>query len=425
MGSVQFGPAVADCSACLYTERHPFGLVIDADGTCSGCRIHREKSELDWSERLELLASRIRAMPRRSRWYDCIVPIRGTPEHFIVLDVVINRLGLRPLAVAYNTQFNSAVGIHNIDLMRDVFDIDIQIYASDPRTYRKLIRESLVRTSSVRWPLLAGFTQLPVRTAVDKGVPLVVWPHHQPTEQVGMHSYLEQNTMSRRSRHEFDLMGIEPDEMVTTDSLLRPRDVEDLRYPSDAELARTGVVGVYLANHLPWDSRRYSEEAIRRFGAASATNPRTFDPYDRIDDMTYMTVHDLLKQAKLGYSRVTDDLVRELRFGRIERRVAEELVRHFQRVYPADELRVFLDWIGMSEDALRLILRQLPFGDTVVTDDTGPGPALSSDAKAFIDGFTVTNGQVHDRDRFTLFGKGLELGDETDDWTARVATTDG
>ncbi len=397
---------MAECSRCLYGEAHPFGLVLDGDGVCSGCRIHREKEELDWTSRLDLLADRIASASRRSRWYDCVVPVRGTPEHFTVLDIIVNRLGLRPLVVAYNTQFNSRVGIHNVDLMREVFDVDVLIYASNPITYRKLVRESLVRTASIRWPLIAGSTEFPVRTAVEKGIPAVIWPYHQPTEQVGMHSYLEQNMMSRRDRHEFDLMGIEPHEMVTTDTLLQLRDVEDLRYPSDAALARTGVVGFFLANYVPWDSRSYSEDAIGRFGASSAQNPRTFDPYDRIDDMSYMTAHDLLKQAKLGYGRVTDNLVREIRFGRIDRGVAIEVARHYRSQFPHDALRPFLTWLGMSEEALRWVLRRLPFGEP---EETDASEALSTEAQRFIDGFTVTSGTVHDPDEFTLFGKGLEL----------------
>jgi N-acetyl sugar amidotransferase len=398
---------VAECARCLYDERHPFGLVLDAEGICSGCRVHQEKSELDWSRRLDLLSERIAARPRRSRWYDCVVPVRGTPEYFIVLDIVVNRLGLRPLVVAYNTQFNSRVGIRNVDLMRETFDVDVELYASNPITYRKLVRESLVRMASVRWPLLAGVTQFPVRTAVDKRIPLVIWPYHQPTEQVGTHSYLEECAMSRRDRHEYDLMGMEPDELVTTDTLLTRRDVEDLRYPSDAELAREDVIGLYLSNYVPWDSRRYSEDAIERFGAVSAVNPRTFDPYDRIDDMTYMTAHDLLKQAKLGYSRVTDDLVREIRFGRVDRSVALELVAHHERHFPSEELRVFLDWLGMSEDALRWLLRRLPHGEP--TDASVP--PLSAAAEAFLASFVVNGGAVHDPLEFTIFGKGLELAD--------------
>lgn len=367
--------------------------------------MHEEKQQLDWNNRFDLLQERVAARRPRSNRYDCVVPVRGTPEHFYALDIIVNRLGLRPLVVAYNTQFNSPAAIRNIDLMRDIFDVDVEMYASNPAIYRKQIRESMVRMGSVRWPLIAGVTQFPVRTAVDKRISLVIWPFHQPTEQVGTHSYREECKMSRRDRHEYDLMGIEPNELVTTDTLLTSRDVEDLQYPSDAELARHDVVGMYLSNYVPWDSRTFSEEAIEGFGAVSALNPRTFDPYDRVDDMVYMTSHDLLKQAKLGYARVTDNLVREIRFGRIDRNLALEIRNEYQGQFPAAELKVFLEWLGMSEDAFRWLLRALPYGEPDPSERT---TELSVAARAFVDGFRVTGGRVHDSNGFTLFGKGLE-----------------
>jgi hypothetical protein len=117
-----------------------------------------------------------------------VVPVRGTPEYFKVLHIVTQRLGLRPLVVSYNSQFNSDVGIRNLDILRDTFDVDILHYTTNPLVYRKLVREAIVRLGSLRWPFLAGETQLPVRVAVDKRIPLVIWPTHQPTEQVGAHS---------------------------------------------------------------------------------------------------------------------------------------------------------------------------------------------------------------------------------------------
>ena len=68
------------CRRCLYTRRHPLGLVIDDEGICSGCRIHEEKDRLDWTAR----EARLRQLvaPYRSPGggaYDCIVPVSGGP----------------------------------------------------------------------------------------------------------------------------------------------------------------------------------------------------------------------------------------------------------------------------------------------------------------------------------------------------------
>lgn len=395
------------CQRCLYTSDHPFGLVLDADGICSGCRTHEEKSHLDWSARRAMLTERVAnaLARRRGTVYDCVVPVRGTPEYFKVLSIVKEHLGLNPLVVAYNSQFNSRVGIENFDLLRDTFDVDLIHYTSNPIVYRKLVRESLVRLGSMRWPFLAGETQFPVQVAAEKRIPLVIWPTHQPTEQVGMHSYEDEPEMSRRSRHEHDLMRNEPGDLITVESLLQPRDVEDLVYPSEQTLSRQGIRGIYLANYYPWDARRYSEEMIERFGARAALNRRTFDTYDRIDDCTYMTVHDVLKFARLGYSRVTDSLCREIRWNRISREDAKAVESHYQAQPVEAEIAQFGDWLGMRHDAMSWLLEHVHHSHSLPTS----GPALTPSQKAFVRGFQVNADPVWETSKYIIYGKGLTV----------------
>lgn len=395
-----------ECINCLYTSDHPFGLTFNADGLCSGCVTHQEKFDLDWDHRFELLLKKVE--PYRSKsgqgQYDCVVPVRGTPEYFYVLDVVKNRLGLNPLVVMYNSQFNSRPGIRNLDLLRESFDVDLLHYTSNPVIYKKLIRESLVKLNSMRWPYLARETQFPVQVAVEHGIPLIIWPLHQPTEQVGMHSYEEEPEMTRRGRHQFDLMGHERGDFVNVETLANRLDVEDLQYPDNRRLSKTGVTGIYLSNYVPWDSRAFSEEMIEKFGAVAAGNPRTFDTYDRIDDMTYMTIHDILKQAKLGYSRVTDNLCREIRFKRVSKADAKVIEAHYQSMLPEREIEVFLEWIGMLRKGLDWYLDYM-------THKIGSHPApapLSAPQQLFVRGFTL-HGEVFEQDQFIIFGKGLHL----------------
>ena len=399
--------AIHQCQRCLYTTEHPFGLTLDSEGICSGCRTHEEKTRLDWSARAALLPKRVNSIlgRRKSRDYDCVVPVRGTPEYFKVLDIVKNQLGLNPLVVAYNSQFNSRVGIENFDLLRDTFDVDLRHYTSNPLVYKKLVRESLVRLGSMHWPFLAGETQFPVQVAVEKNIPLVIWPLHQPTEQAGVHSYIEEPEMSRRGRHEYDLMRHEPADLITVESLLREVDVQDIRYPSEQALARSGVRGLYLANYYPWDSRAYSEEMVNRFGARCAYNRRTFDTYDRIDDCTYMTVHDLMKYSRLGYSRVTDSLCREVRFGRITRDDALNVQRYYQSEMPKAELDQFCEWLGMKPEGLAW-LRQHTHGRF----HSIPAPTtLTEQQHVFIHSFQVNTNPVWEIPSYVVFGKGLTI----------------
>lgn len=394
-----------ECVQCLYRSSHPFGLEFDAEGLCTGCITHREKSELDWDARFLELQRLVNRQKRKNRnqHYDCVVPIRGTPEYFYVMDVVKNRLRLNPLAVSYNSQFNSEVGIQNLDRIRDTFDVDVLIYSSNATIYKKLIRESLVRFSNMRWPYLAGESVFPVQVAAERDIPLIIWPYHQASEQVGMHSYTEAPEMSRRNRAQFDLLGIEPEELTSSETLVSTSDIWDLLYPSDQALVRTGLRGIYLSNFMPWDTRHYSEEVIQRFGAIGAMNPRTFDTYDRIDDMTYMAVHDVLKFYLHGYSRVTDNLCREIRFGRISREDALMVEKYYQAEYPNEEIKVFLDWLGMECSAFEWYAERMPF--------YGKQPnksSLNQRQKEFVCSFVGNGTAVMNQGKFIVYGKGLD-----------------
>jgi N-acetyl sugar amidotransferase len=395
------------CRACLYDSRHPFGLTFDDTGLCSGCATHAEKTALDWDQRLDQLARLLHPYKGRKGNYDCVIPIRGTPEYFKVLDVVKNQLGLNPLLVAFNSHFNSTAGIENLDLIRDTFDCDIFLKTMSPPVYRKLMRETLSRFGSVHWPYLAGHTVWPVRVAVQHNIPLVIWPLHQPTEQAGMFSYLDENEMTRRSRHEHDLMGHEPDELVSTESLLSEHDVLPLRYPSDSQLAASGLRGIYLANYLPWDTRLYSEQMMDKFGARGALCPATFDTYDHVDNMVYTSIHDTLKRRKLGYGRVRDHLCREIRFGRITRAQAIEVEAHYANAHSPRLNQMFFDWLGISDQAFQWLMDHR-FGPAAAADGVAP-VSLSAQAQRFIDSYRTNATAVEQQDHYILIGKGLQV----------------
>jgi len=398
-----------ECARCLYTSSHPFGLDFNSEGLCTGCITHDEKFSLNWDERYKLLEkniSEILSIPNRNKYYDCVIPIRGTPEYFYVVNVVKNKLGLRPLVVSYNSHFNSDPGVRNVDLIRETFDVDYVQHTSDPFVYRKLIRETLNRLDSIRWPFLAGYTQFPVKVAAEKNIPLVIWPYHQPTEQVGMHSYQDLNEMTRRGRHDFDLMGFEPHELIDVGSLIHSSEIEDLRYPENSDLAKAGIRGIYLSNYIPWDSRRFSEQMIEEFGASASKNARTFDTYDRIDDMTYMTIHDVLKQGKLGYSRVTDNLCREIRFKRVAKEDARVIEKFFQAQNPSPEINRFLSWLGMKPEGFKWYLERLPFSAQIEFDKA---VNLNETQTNFINSFVVNHRDVSQSKEYTIFGKGLSI----------------
>jgi hypothetical protein len=220
---------------------------------------------------------------------------------------------------------------------------------------KRITRTSLRRAGSIYWPILAGHSVFPVQTAVRFKVPLIVWGAHQGLEQVGMFSHEHEVEMTRRHRKDHDLMGFEGDDLPSLFDTLPEADIWQYRYPDDADLHAVGVRGVYLGNYVRWDPKAQHEQMIASHGSGTAAFARTFDCYDHVDCYNYMDLHDLLKLAKHGYSKVTDHASREIRHGRLTRQQGLALVRRHEQA-PLRHLDLFCQWLGVNPLGLQSIV---------------------------------------------------------------------
>lgn len=346
---------VQTCKRCLYTTNHPLGLVLDAEGICSGCRVHEEKDSLDWAERWQRLEQLVKPYRSRdSRNYDCIVPVSGAGDSFFIVHLVKERLGLKPLLVTYNRHYNTPLGIRNLAQLRRRFDCDILIQSVNPLSVKKIIRTTLRELGSFHWPVLAGQSVFPVQTAVSHQVPLIIWGAHQGLEQVGMFSHLHEVEMTRRYRKDHDLMGYEADDLLSVFDSLTEADIWQYRYPDEALLDQIGIRGIYLGNYARWDPHAQHLKMVELAGYESANMPRTFDLYDHVDDIHYMDSHDLIKQAKHGYGKCTDQACREIRHNRITRTQAISLINKYTQCNPLYQ-DLLLDWLGIDGVAFQFI----------------------------------------------------------------------
>ena len=340
------------CARCLYPSNHPLNLVFDSKGVCSGCRIHEEKDSLDWAVRRNELGRLLNRYRNRSgNNYDCIIPVSGAGDSYFIVDTVKNEFGLNPLLVHYNKHYNTAVGHRNLAYLRTVFDCDIYQMVLAPDVVKRITQRSLVLRGSIYWHCLAGQTVFPVQVAVRYKIPLIIWGVHQGVDQVGMYSHLDEVEMTRKYRHNHDLMGLEGEDLVSDADGLPERDLEPYFYPHDKELERVGVRGIYLGNYIRWDTKAQHEEMIKRYGFETARQQRTFDTYNTIDCMHYSGLHDYIKFLKWGYGKATDHATREIRFRRLTRAQGVELAKRYETKKPTD-LNDFLNWLHIDETTL-------------------------------------------------------------------------
>ncbi|MDT9547580.1 MAG: N-acetyl sugar amidotransferase [Chlorobium phaeovibrioides] len=346
------------CTRCLYTSHHPLQLTFDEQGVCSGCRVHEEKDQLDWSERGKKLGTILESYRNRSgNNYDCIIPVSGGRDSFFIVHTIKHVYGMNPLLVTYNKQYNTDVGVRNLANLRIRFDCDIMTQTVNPEVVKKITRSTFRRFGSIYWHCLAGQTAYPVQVAVKFKIPLIIWGAHQGVDQVGMFSHLNEVEMTRKYRKEHDLMGYEAEDLIDDFDNITEPDIMPFRYPDDIELERVGVRGIYLNNYIRWDSRTQHEQMIQDYGYETAPQTRTFDTYNDVDCWNYSDVHDYIKFVKHGYGKVTDHACREIRLRHMSREQGLELVRQYNH-RPLKNLKLFLDWLDITENAFHFIIDQ-------------------------------------------------------------------
>lgn len=334
------------CTRCLYPSNHPLHLAFNAKGVCTGCLVHDEKDNYDWQYGLAQLKE-ITSAYQKENDYDCIIPVSGGRDAYFIVHFVKYVLGLRPLLVSYNRHYNTGLGIRNLECLRTRLGCDIVTSTISPSKLKCITQNTLKLLGSIHWAYLAGSTVFPVQTAVKRKIPLIIWGAHQGIDQVGMFFHKDQVEMTRRYRREHDLMGFEAEDLVNMMPDLTEELLSSFFYPTDADLKRVGVRGIYLNNFIYWDTKKQHEAMIKMYGYKPYTLNRTFDSYNDIDCQYYTDVHDYIKYLKFGFSKVTDHACREIRLGRLTRDEALKLEVYFQNK-PIQHLKKVTDWLEIS-----------------------------------------------------------------------------
>ncbi len=332
------------CNTCLYDTSHPFGLSLYDDG-CSGCFTHKEKYTIDWDRKKEELYDIVHWAKKRAVVYDCVVPVVGDAEDFYVLSKVLE-LGLNPLVISVNDYFKNDIGWHNLHQLITYFDVDSFVFNPDMRVYKDLVRTSLRKFDHILLPFLTLHTSFPVHIAKQRKIPLIVWGKHQAIEQVGKFSHYDKVQMSKWSRKEHDMFNNDIDTLIGNGAQVDERDLNYYKYPNISSLSKQGIKGIYLSNYFKWDPLKQNHSTIE-YGFKPEKNNSSFDIYERAGSSVYYQMHDLLKLKRVGYKKIRDHLVREIRHGRVSREKAI-MIESFYNNSKVD-VNKFFDWLDMSK----------------------------------------------------------------------------
>lgn len=320
------------CTKCVMPHSKP-DLHIDDEGVCNACKSYEKREVIDWDARrkeLTVILDRYRSM-NASSW-DCIVPVSGGKDSTYQV-VRMLQLGMNPLCVTATTCDLSDIGRKNIENIKNL-GVDYIEFSPNKKIRAKLNRIGLTQVGDISWPEHVGIFTIPVRAAVQYGVPLIVWGENSQNEYGGPAAASENNVLNRRWLEEFGgLLGLRVSDLIGMEGI-EARHLIPYSYPTDEELMRVGVTGIFLGYYIPWDG--YSNALIAQangFTTLNTTVEGSIVNYENLDN--YQTgIHDYFKFLKFGFGRATDIACLHLRRGRITRQDALEMVRRHDGKFP-------------------------------------------------------------------------------------------
>jgi N-acetyl sugar amidotransferase len=328
-------------------------LSLDDNQICDACRSYENRTKIDWKKRYEELQKILDKFrnSQGSNW-DCIIPVSGGKDStYQVLTML--KMGLNPLCVTSTTCDLSKIGRLNIE---NIKKLGVDYIEMSPN---KLIRDKLnviglKQVGDISWPEHVGIFTIPVRAAVQYNIPLIVWGENSQNEYGGPASAAKTEILNRRWLEEFGgLLGMRVSDLIGIEGIEK-KHLIPYNYPTDEELKRVGVTGLFLGYFIPWDSLTNALIAqANGFNTYNKVVEGSMVNYENLDN--YQTgIHDYFKFLKFGFGRATDIACTHIRRGRISRNEGLEIVKkldgNFPWEYLGKPLEEILDPLKISVD---------------------------------------------------------------------------
>jgi N-acetyl sugar amidotransferase len=379
------------CKKCLFPETKP-DLHFNDEGVCSACTAAEQKNKgIDWAQReieFKKIVEHYR-LPKGKIGYDCLIPVSGGKDSTYQAYFMKEVCGLNPLCVCFETTAVTDIGQRNLDNISKM-GIDVIHFKKNYHAYRTMVIESFKRVGDEMWPNHIGIFTVPVIVAVKFNIPLIIWGEN-PQQEYGGPSLdsVKNRILNRRWLEEFGgLLGNRIQDMIGVNGLTE-RELTPYFYPSDEDIERVGVTGIFLGHYFFWDARKQLE-IVRKHGFAIKEDgpvEGTYTNYENLDEKMH-GLHDYLKFVKYGFGRSTDHACIDIRNGRITREEGLKLVKQYDGKYPHYGVNEFIKYSGMTKAEI----------DEVINSFTNPILFAQDEHGAFKrdgNGDLVRNFEVH------------------------------
>ena len=378
------------CVNCLFPESKP-DLSFNDEGICSACEAAEMKDNgINWKlkekEFFEIINYYKKAEDEIG--YDCLIPVSGGKDSTYQAYFMKEVCGMNPLCVCFETTSITEIGQKNLDNISKL-GIDVIHFKKNHEVYKKMVIEGFRTVGDEMWPNHLGIFTVPVIFAVKLNIPLIVWGENSQQEYGGPNlDSVKNNHLNRKWLEEFGgLLGNRVQDMIGVDGLTK-KELTSYFYPSDEEIEKVGVTGVFLGSYFFWDARKQLDVVKKHGFLVKEDGPveGTFTNYENLDEKIH-GLHDYLKFVKYGFGRATDHANIDIRNNRLTRNDALQLVRKYDGKYPHFGVQSFIEYSGLSKQEIDQIIDS--FTNPILFKQDEDGSFFKDDSGNLVRNFEV------------------------------------
>lgn len=338
------------CKKCLNVSTRP-NIRFSDDGICPPCNFF----EGDYKPEEEIVQEKLKevidfAHNHKQSGYDCIIGVSGGKDSTRQALYVKEKFGLNPLLVSMNypPEQISLNGVNNLsNLIEQGFDC-INISCS-PQIWRKAMRHAFIHFGNwAKATEYALFASVP-RVAVAYQIPLIWWGENAAAVLGEMGVLGKDLSDGNRLKYSNTLAGGNFNWLL--DIGVSRKQILQFIYPSDQDMDRAKIRIVFLDYFM----KEFSMQANGKFSATRGLHIKKSNPLVNPDltgtsmvDEDFINVNMMIRYLKFGFGRTTDFVNEEIRYGRITRSEAIELVAKYDGNFDQEILERFCNYIEIS-----------------------------------------------------------------------------
>ena len=340
------------CKKCVMPDTRP-RLSFNSEGICSACEwAEIKKTKIDWKARKEEFKTLCQSI-RGKQQYDCIVPVSGGKDSTYVADKMKNEFNLNCLTVTITPPLETALIQENLKKFLSYGYNNIKI-TPNPLIMREINKFGFIEQGR---PMLGWTTCLNTvmfRLAVDLKIPLVMFGEEGETEYGG--------TTELRYTPYYDIdfairIYTEGNDFGQHLTDWEEQDLAFWLYPTKEELKKADFKVAHWSYFENWDPYEHYSFAKKHYGMqiAEQRNVGTYTDFAQLDTPLY-PLHTYMMYLKFGFGRCLQDACIDIRFGRLHREEAVELVKKYDGEYIEEYIPTYLEYYQMEKTAFEDVL---------------------------------------------------------------------